>query len=97
MKQLLSNTEGGAIANVADMGETIRWYHFGDHKIQFESELRRILMSRPFLEMANSPLCSEQCDLKVLFSRIPERKTPLDNKLVSAAWHLLRPTRAIRV
>ena len=40
--------EGGAI--VADMGEAIRWYHFGDYKIQFESGLRGILMSRPFLE-----------------------------------------------
>ncbi|MGH7541795.1 MAG: FAD-dependent oxidoreductase, partial [Gemmatimonadota bacterium] len=40
--------EGGAI--VADMGETIRWYQWGGYRIQFHSDLRGALMSRPFLE-----------------------------------------------
>jgi 2-polyprenyl-6-methoxyphenol hydroxylase-like FAD-dependent oxidoreductase len=40
--------EGGAI--VADMGAATRWFHFGDYRVQFESGLMGMLMSRPFLE-----------------------------------------------
>lgn len=39
---------GGAV--VADMGGSTRWYHFGDYRVQFESGLMGMLMSRPFLE-----------------------------------------------
>lgn len=40
--------EGGAI--IADMGAAMRWFHFGGYRIQFESGLKGMLMSRPFLE-----------------------------------------------
>ncbi|MDX1467586.1 MAG: hypothetical protein R3215_17990, partial [Halomonas sp.] len=43
-----SLVQGGAI--VADMGAALRWFHFGDYRIQFDSGLRGMLMSRPFLE-----------------------------------------------
>lgn len=40
--------EGGATRG--DMGRDMRWYHFGGYKVQFESGLVGMLMSRPFLE-----------------------------------------------
>lgn len=40
--------EGGAM--VRDMGEAMRWYHFGGYRKQFEAGLRGMLVSRPFLE-----------------------------------------------
>lgn len=39
---------GGAI--IGDQGASMRWYHFGVWKKQFESGLRGCLVSRPFLE-----------------------------------------------
>lgn len=38
----------GALAG--DMGETMRWYHFGGYKKKFTSGLNGLLMSRPLLE-----------------------------------------------
>ncbi|QJW90849.1 FAD-dependent monooxygenase [Spirosoma taeanense] len=39
----------GAITG--DMGESMRWYHFGGYKKKFSSGLKGLLMSRPLLEI----------------------------------------------
>lgn len=41
--------EGGAV--VADMGEVLHWYQYGDYRKQFKSGLRSITLSRPYLEL----------------------------------------------
>ena len=41
--------EGGA--PVADMGEVLHWYQYGDYRKQFKSGLRSITLSRPYLEL----------------------------------------------
>ncbi len=40
--------EGGAF--ISDLTETMRWYCYGDYRVQFTSGLVGIMMSRPFLE-----------------------------------------------
>lgn len=39
----------GAVSG--DMGEVVRWYHFGAYKKRFTSGLMALMMSRPLLEM----------------------------------------------
>ena len=40
--------EGGAY--IADLTENMRWYCYGDYRVQFTSGLVGVMMSRPFLE-----------------------------------------------
>jgi 2-polyprenyl-6-methoxyphenol hydroxylase-like FAD-dependent oxidoreductase len=40
--------EGGAF--ISDLTETMRWYCYGDYRVQFTSGLVSVMMSRPFLE-----------------------------------------------
>ena len=40
--------EGGAF--ISDLTETMRWYCYGDYRVQFTSGLVGVMMSRPFLE-----------------------------------------------